>query len=480
MSVTAGQVKSGMLWIAGISLLRDGLQFGVMLVLMRLLDASVYGEYSLVSSILGLLTVFSFHSFLEHSLQVRPGEIVDYQAHFTFGAFTQVLAVLVLNVTALALRGFPAYAPIAPVLSVMSISFVLDWGAELRVKMLERELNWTRLRTLEAIGIAGSAVAAIALAWWGAGVYALLLPALVALLPFAFDLFVVTGWRPSWQFDWSAFQPTWRYGMTRLASGLVARGQQVLESGVLAAVIGLASLGIYGRAVGLATFACLKLTAVMTVTLFPMVTRFVPSSHEFRRASGLVLRAVAWTSIPAAALLAVTARPLVQSLYGAKWLQTVPLLPWALALAAMTALMEAAAFLLLANLEPRKTLIIDALNLLGTALALWWLLPFGLNVYLAGLVAVQVFLFAIALVWLVQSGAAEIKAIRQALVSPLVAAGCVAYGAKLFPVDSLIAAAVFGLIFGAIYVPGLRFFSKDAFLELLRFIPGQKRIAPAG
>ncbi len=258
MSITVSQVKSGLVWIAGISLLRDSLQFGITLVLVRVLDHRAYGEYSLVSAVLGLLTVISFHSFLEYTIQARPGETVDYQTQFTFGGFAQAIAVLVLNAAALTLRRFPAYAPVAPVLSVMSLSFVADWAGELRVRMLERELKWSRLRSLEAIGLVGSAAAALLLAFRGAGVYALVLPAVVATLPFIYDLFFVQRWRPAWSLDWQAFRPAWHYGLTRMASGLAARGQQVLESSVLAGAIGLAALGEYGRAMGLASFCAVS------------------------------------------------------------------------------------------------------------------------------------------------------------------------------------------------------------------------------
>lgn len=471
-SVTPAQVKSGIAWIAGISLLRDAVQFGVMLALVRLLDPKAFGEYSVVSSVLGLLTVMGFHSFVEHTLQVRPGEEVDYQAHFTFGAFTQLTAVVVLNLAAIGLRQFPTYAPVAPLLSVMSLSFVIDWAAELRVKMLERELNWSRLRLLEAVGVAAGATVSIGLALGGAGVYALLAPAVVALLPFVYDLFVVARWRPTWQLRWRSFEPAWHYGLTRIASGLLARGQQVLESGVLAGIIGLSALGIYGRAMGLASFACLKLMSVMTLTLFPMVTRFLPNSAQFQKASGLVMRAVAWTSIPAAGLLSLAAEPFVRTLYGSRWMAAVPLLPWALAIAALTALMEAAAFLLLANLEPRKTLVLDVLNFAGTGLSLWWLLPGGLVPYLSGLLAVQVLLASIAIIWLVQSGAIEIRAVGQALTGPLIAAAGFGIGAQFGTARSLVSAAMVCAGLGLAYVAMLWVFWRQSFQELLQFVPG--------
>ena len=475
--VTAGQVKSGMLWIAGVSLLREGLQFAVMLMLVRLLPATAYGQFSVVSSILGLLTVFSFHSFLEHTLQVRPGETVDYQAQFTFGGFAQLAAVLVLNIVAIVLRRFPAYASVSPVLTVMSISFAVDWAAELRVKMLERELNWTRLRSLEAVGIAANAITAVLMALSGVGVYALLVPGVVAMLPFIYDLFFVMRWRPVWTFNWQAFRPSWHYGVTRVASGLAARGQQVLESSVLAGLIGLASLGVYGRAMGLASFACLKVMSVMTLTLLPMVTRFQPNSPEFQRASALVIRAVAWTSIPMAAVLSVVAGPLVRTLYGTRWIGVIPLLPWALAIAAITAAMEAAAFLLLADLEPRKTLALDILNLVGTGISLWQLLGHGLIVYMAGLLALQLLLALLSVGWLVQAGAIRGHAILQAFTGPVLAAALLGIVSQFWTVDSLGAATLLVIGFGAIYVASLRLFWGDAFLELLRFVPGVSNLS---
>ncbi len=67
----------------------------------------------------------------------------------------------------------------------MSLSFALDLPSELRVKMLERSLDWRRLRTIEATGVACSAALTLALALGGSGVYALLIPSFVVPAAFA-------------------------------------------------------------------------------------------------------------------------------------------------------------------------------------------------------------------------------------------------------------------------------------------------------
>ncbi len=474
--ITPGAVRSGIAWITGISVLRDGLQFGVTLVLVRLLDGKAYGEFSLVSAILAFFSVLSFRSFLEYSIQARPGQAVDYQSHFTFSCYTQILAALAMNAGALVLRRFPDYAPVAPVLSVMSIFVLFDGAGELRVKMLERALNWKRLRTLEAAGLLASAATAIGMALSGAGVYALLIPGVVATVPFAYDLLVTEGWRPAWKFDQDGFRPAWRYGVTRLASGLTARGQQLLESGSMAAVIGLPALGVYGRAVSLASFACLKLTSVMTLAIFPMLTRYERGSASFRQASALLLRAVAWSSIPAAALLSLAAAPLIGMLYGSKWAATIPLLPWAMAAASALALSETAAFLLLASVEPGRTLAIDVINLSGTAICLVFLLPHGIVPYMEGLLAVQAAAMLLGLGWLTGNGVLSAAAIRSAFGLPLVSVGCLAAVVLILKrFGSPPYAGPIGIAFVLLYPACARMFAGPELRELLEYVPGSGR-----
>src|SRR5262249_24915325 len=139
-----------------------------------LLDPKAYGQFSLVNSLIGFFTILSFRSFLEQTLQVRPTEEVDYQTHFTAAGVIQISLCTLVNVVAFVLRRLGLYSEVAPLLSVMSIFFLLDWANEFRVKMLERELAWKRLRLLQALGFLLNASIALILAVSGFGVYALL------------------------------------------------------------------------------------------------------------------------------------------------------------------------------------------------------------------------------------------------------------------------------------------------------------------
>ncbi len=475
----AGKAVSGVLWTTGLSVFRDFLQFGVMLVLVRLLAPEAYGQFGLVTAIMGFLTVFSFHSFLEYTLQVRPGIEVDYQLHFTTGVFLQGSVFLLANLVAEVLKHWEKYAQVASLLHVMSILFLLELGHDFRGKMLEREMDWKRLRILEGIGVLANAGLSLLMAAAGAGVYALLVPSLLITIPAFVDLFVVQGWRPNWKWDAAGFAPVWRYGITRVMSGLLIWTRQLMESTILVQLVGFGVYGIYGRALGLATICCLKVPGLFTQALFPVLTKLDPGSDSSSRANTLVFCSVAWPTFPAALIFSALASPVILTLYGARWAGAIPFLPWAMAAGAATALSQTGTVLLIASLQQKCSLYIDAVTLAGAGLCLLVLAPRSLKLYLAGIAAVQTFSFFLILLRLYRKRAIDLRGIGSSLALPAFSAS-VSFLAVEFaraylaiPRQTVGGALVCGILFCLIYVLLLRLTSGRQCREVVRFLPGR-------
>jgi O-antigen/teichoic acid export membrane protein len=468
----AEKARSGVLWVTALNVLRDLLQFGTMLVLVRLLAPKAYGEFSLISSAMVFFTVFSFRSFLEHTLQLRPGETVDYQSHFTAGCLMQSGMCALVNLAACFLRYLPKYAEIAPVLHATSIFFVLDWASELRVKMLERELDWKRLRALQAAGILGNSSLAIALAKLGAGVYALVLPGMMATLPFIWDLFVRYGWRPDWTWNAAHYRAAWSYGWTRIMAGMLTTARPVIEGAVIVQFTGFSQLGFMSRAVGLSVLCCQKLPSVLTMTLYPVLTRMARKSQAFERANSLVLRLVGWMAIPCAMLFSLVAHPLVRLVYGSRWDAAIPLLPYALAGGTTGALYQAATMLMLADVQHRRCAVAEFLTLASLVACLFAVLPHGIAPYLGAVAAVQ----GIVLLWmfrsLVRTGALSSRAIVGGVAVPFAAgiAGRVACTA-VPPAVSVLSIVYIGLLFGVTYGIAIRVMCPAEMRELISYIP---------
>ena len=476
------KLRSGFLWNTGLNMFKELAQFATMLVLVRRLEPSAYGEFGLVTSIIGFFTVISFRSFLEHTFQVPVGEEPDYQNIFTIGGLIQGAIFVLVNLMALAMYAFPGYAAAAPLLQVMSVIFFFDWFHELRMSMLERKLDWYRLRTIQAVGIVISNVCALAMALLGAGVYALLVPGLLVFLPTIYDLIVRTGWRPTWELSWLRFQPAWRYGLTRISSGLLIGGRQMLESALLVHYLGFTGAGVYGRAIGIATIACLRIPSYLTATLYPVLARVPAGTPARSRAGTLVLQSVFWLIVPMAAVMLALAGPIVNMLYGTKWQAATPLLPLALATTGLSALANTLSILLLASGRQRDCLHADSVSSVGVVVSLAVLLPQGAVNYLLGAVAAQVLGVLIMVRGLHLAGALDLP--RLGRVSGAAVVTTVLLLAAFSPLYFHVATSVwtpplivaFALVFSVGYLACLRTLAGSAFSELVDYFPGRTRI----
>jgi O-antigen/teichoic acid export membrane protein len=474
--------RSGLFWFTGVSVFQDVLQFGVMLVLVRLLEPKAYGQSALITSIVGFLMLFSYRYFIEQTLQARPQEHVDYQTHFAASGAVQVGTFLLANLVAAGMRYFDTYKETAPLLHVMSVVFLLDWPSELRVKMLERQLNWRRLRILQAAGMMLNAAAALLMAAGGAGVYALLLPGLLAMTPFVWDLFVTAKWRPTWAWKRDALPPVIRYGVVRILTLSLVGVRQLAESAILARSIGLSTLGVYSRAFGLANIACGHVPFFLTASIYPVLTRLPAGSERFKKAAAMTFRAVAWFAVPAMVWFAFESAPIVQLLYGSKWLAVVPLLPLALAHAALGALIRAANILLLGSYQQSGILLADTAGFVGAGLSLILLLPHGILYYLGGAVVAQALSLSVMLHCLHSAGVVSLRewgdSIWPAFVGTAVAL-TLSYLVKAVPgpaAEGIPRFFLMSVFFSFSYIAAVRCIAPAAAAELVDLAPGTQRL----
>lgn len=482
MTELASRARLAILWTTGFQVFRDALQFGLMLVLVRLLPPEAYGTFGLTTTLLSFLTLYSFRSFLTYALQVRREEDANFQGHFTAGAVIQLILFVVANGIAFGLRWLPSHAAVAPLLHVMSVLFLLDLPSELRVKMLERQLDWRRLRGLHAFALLLSGSLSVLLAGAGWGVYALLLPLLVVPVPFVYDLFVVKGWRPTWEWEWRSYRGAWMFGWARISGTSFVSVAVLLESAWLTGVVGFAAYGIYGRALGLTQLACDRTSTLVSTSVYPVLTKIGPRTDAYRRASALLLRAIAWAVVPVAVIGALLADEVVAILYGSAWTEVATLLPWALAAGAVVAVVQPAYTLLLAHERQDRCLVADVWRLVGTVLTLSLALPLGLQTYLAGLTAVHVVSLFLVLYWLRSDDAIAAEGVLMALVPPLVAAGSGAgalFAARFVtPIDdSWWSVAFEAAVFGCVYLGAIRLLYPRQLQELVGYLPERDRLS---
>ena len=475
--------RATLLWGGGFTLLRDIAQFGLMLILVRLLTPSDYGTAALVQAIIGVAAALSFQVFSSHALQIRNPDEIDWQAHFTAAVvLNTTLAVLVLCL-AFGLSFTERYQATALPLAALSIVFLVEVPGALRHRMMEANHDWKRFRLLLMVGTLLGLTSGLVVGLLGGGVWALIVQVPMLGLPAAIDLFVGTRFKPDWTWSWARYRETAFFGCNRVGAGLVSRLRILVENGVLAATFDLTTLGLYSRAMGLANLLVGRIGGVAMSALYPVVTRAELASQRFQRLAGLVLRGVAWTTIPIGTFLALTAADTVQLLYGGQWGGVVPLLVLAAATTALISMANALGMLLLANGQAGAAFWLDvAMAFIGMLIAVVCI-PWGPSAYIVALGGLGALLFlATMTVLIITHGLTlhwALRAFVPALVAVVLAISVVSSMARYVSVDDYLIARLLieAVSSGIFYVFTLRLCFSRELAELLEVAPYGTKIA---
>jgi len=475
--------RASLLWGGGFTMLRDVAQFGVMLILVRLLTPTDYGTVALAQAIVGIVSVASFATFSGHALQLRKLEDIDWQAHFTSAAVLNTVLAGLLLVLAFGISFSQQYREAALPLAALSVVFLVEIPGTLRHRMLEAHHDWKRFRLLLTAGTLLGLGTGLIVALMGGGVWALIVQVPMLGLPAAIDLFWFQGFRPDWTWSWARWRETFRFGLDRIGSGLVGRGRTLNEQVLLSGLYDFATLGIFSRATSIAMLFAGRIGSITIMSLYPIITRADSGSERFQRLADLVLRGVVWTTLPAAVFLGIAAHNTITVLYGAQWMSAASLLPLAAFAVGLGGVVTALSSLLVANNDSRAALSLDAVAAVSGIGVAVTLIPFGAWTYLAGL-SVHALLIAIAaVVLLVRRGAISRAGVADSFVPAVIAAAAGALavacwravsGGSYWPSLGLLAD---GTVFATFQVVMLRLAFTRPLAEMLNVAPGGTVIA---
>lgn len=487
MAHASNLARSAVIWTTAFNLFRDVLQFGTMLVLVRILDPALYGQFGMTSATTGFIAIFSFHNFVAHTLQLSAEEEPDYQMHFTAGMVLQGFAFLAANSVAFYFGTTEKYGAIAMPMHVASLTFLLEWPCELRRRMLERNFDWRRLNLLHAVGILAGSVTGLAMGLAGFGIYALVGPGILQAVPFIWDLFVNAKWRPDWSWSWALYREAWDFGIKRTGSGIAIAGRSLAEASTIAGSIGYEAMGIFNRSIGLTQLVCQRPASILASAIYPLLPRIETGSARRTRVGDLIVRLIAWTVIPTAVCLGALAAPVVRVVYGSKWDAVIPLMGIALGYGATLAVTATASMLLLSAQRPGIGLFLDVFTLAGTIVALAFALPRGVLAYLGTLLVVQlialcacfVLLRYLRLVSVAGLSVAILAAVMASTVSALAAEFALSYLRDVSPSLGRIGFVLWAMVFALTYVMILRLGFARRLGEVVDYLPARRAIRRA-
>ncbi len=483
-----GVLIRGLAWNAGYQVLSSAVQFGAMLIVVRIIRPEEYGHWAVALGILQFLNAAGIASALSHALQLPAGEEPDWTLHWHAGNLVQFGLFVVCNGSAILLAGWRDYAAVSPLLHIASIGLLFNTPAQMRMVMLQRRLDFRRLRTITAISSLLSVGVIVAGAMAGYGASALVLGGnVVVSLPAILDLMVLERWRP--QGSWLAWPNFGRYrasllfGAARVGGSMLAASRGALTAALLPSTLGFEAIGLINRAEGLFSMSVGRVVGLLSETAYPVLPQVAGDSPRFARIARSYSLLLLTLALAGLGLFAACGPDLSRVLYGAKWAAADPLLLPGAAVGLAAALGTVSGQLFLANGRLKGFLTLDLLTrifmlpaFVGTAIFRWGMVTFSwtlaVPLVLAGIVSL------LRATSFLPPGALRGMLPGPALAAAVACGATVASGWAMPQASSMLRAGTGMLVFSLSWYLVLRAVFPSTLGELLDLTPGWAKRRP--
>ena len=361
-------------------------------VLTRELAPEDFGHVALAASLLAF--VVSLRSFGLHNALLHQYKRVDQLAPTHFVLNTSLGALGTLGAIALAALFVDGHygRSVATALAVLAAFDLLRATAQTAETQLRRDLEFSFLAGAHAFALIAAAVAGIAAAFLGGGIWALILSHSIYGIGYVFVYCAVVWRRRSpLRFRLSDFNPgearrLFRYGAWIWLGGIFQAFLLNFDRVVADALLDVRTLGFYERA---HVFAQLPTGALAHALIGVMIAVFARHHRDRQQLSGSFRRTLRWilrSAVPLSVLLAIEIPVITRLLLGETWLPMVPILRFLLLFSLCRPFLEAVQALLRSIGDPKgfaalvsvqaavllvaAPLLTRALGIEGTALAM--------------------------------------------------------------------------------------------------------------
>jgi lipopolysaccharide exporter len=217
-----------------------------------------------------------------------------------------------------------------PILRALALSFPLKFLGTTHDAICQKEMRF-RLRLVPEVAMAaGKAGVAVGLALAGFGVWSLVWGQIAGLAAWTVALWLVVPWRPAWRWPSAGMaRPMLAYGRGIVAVNVLAAVTHHADLVIVGRMLGARILGLYQMAYKIPEMTVIVSIWVVSKVLFPAFSRAHATDATGEEVGALYVGALRWIAlltVPVSLGLALVAEPLVLTVFGERWRDSVPIL----------------------------------------------------------------------------------------------------------------------------------------------------------
>jgi PST family polysaccharide transporter len=285
--------------------------------------------------------------------------------------------------------------------------------------LLRRQMRFRAIAGMETTADLLSFATAIALAWHGAGYWALVVQRLISPILLLLASWTICRWRPSRPARASGVRTLLGFGAGVTGSQISAAFARSVDQILIGWLWGPAVLGLYERTTRLLLVPINTINAPVYAAAMPALSRLLDDPARYRSMFCQVMQKLGLLTMPVFALAAVTADWVVDILFGPSWHQAIPLVAMFSVSATFLPVLMAAGLLFLTQARTADMLRATGLDAAVSVAAIVAGLPWGVIGVAASIATVGVLIRMPLAFWLTtRRGPVGVGAVWRAIAPP--------------------------------------------------------------
>jgi O-antigen/teichoic acid export membrane protein len=349
------------------------------IVLARLLTPKDFGIFSIAMSFVILADILRNFGTGAYLVQARELTEQKVQSAFTTVFGISALCALALLLATPAIASFYGDTLFWKLVPLLALNMILGPFALPGTAFLQRKLAFDVLAGISLLITVANFVVVFALAWLGHGAMSLAWGALatgvvrIAMLWIAYPCFTV------FRFSLRGWKEPFEFGIISTATAILNVVHEQLPQLIIGRGIGLAAVGLFGRATSLCQLPDRLVISSLSPLLLPTLSRQAHAGVHLKPSYLLALSHMSALQWPILICLALLAEPAVLILYGEQWKEVAPLAR-IMALAALAMFPAVMTYPTLVALgRVRDTLWMSLISLPPSMILILGASPFGLQ-----------------------------------------------------------------------------------------------------
>jgi O-antigen/teichoic acid export membrane protein len=296
------------------------------IILARLLTPEDFGLIGMITVFFAIANVFISSGFGQAYIQKKNVTDVDANTVFFTNLVISLVIYAMLWISAPLIANFYEAPQLIELTRVMGMVVLINAFNIIQVAQVNRKLDFKRKTKITVVSTIISGVAGVSAAYYGLGVWSLVIQQLTNRFLITTGLWITNKWNPALKFSIESFKSMFSYGSWLLFSGIIKTVFDNIYILTIGKFFPAGEVGFYTKSKQFQKMASKQISGAVGTVSFPVLSKVQDDVAKLQNGMKQFLKYTMVFMIPLLVTLIVVAEPFVILLLKEKWAPMIPYL----------------------------------------------------------------------------------------------------------------------------------------------------------